>query len=198
MQRYAGKSIRPWSPAFIKRLLRQRYEHPGLNAIIVYRYGQWVLYGCKIPVVKQLCELLYYYLFGYIRTRLQIEIPRTTAIDAGLRIDHFGSLIVNSQLISGKNLTLTHGVVIGQTDTGIPTFEDGVTIGVGAKVIGGITLGNNVQIGAGSVVTKSFPDNAIIAGVPARLLRFRPGKEMSEPVSNIEENEATPRQISAA
>ncbi len=40
-------------------------------------------------------------------------------------------------------------------------------------MIGGITLGNGVQVGAGAVVTKSFPDNAIIAGVPARLLRFR-------------------------
>jgi serine O-acetyltransferase len=198
MQRYAGTDVRPWSGAFVKRLLRQRYEHPGLNAVVVYRFGQWTLYGCKIPVVKQLLGLLYFYLFGYVRTRLQIELPRTTAIDAGLRIDHFGSLIVNCQLIAGKNLTLTHGVVIGQTDTGIPCFGDGVTIGVGAKIIGGLTLGDNVQVGAGAVVTKSFPDNAIIAGVPARLLRFRANNEEMKTDSEEDSEEEPPRQASAA
>lgn len=159
----------------MKRLLRQRYEHPGLNAVIVYRFGQWVFYRCRIPIVRQICDLLYYYLFGYVRTRLHIEIPRTTAIDAGLRIDHYGGILLNCQLIAGKNLTITHGVVVGQTDTGVPQFGDEVQIGVGATIIGGITLGDRVQVGAGAVVTKSFPANAIVAGVPARLLRFREG-----------------------
>jgi serine O-acetyltransferase len=198
MQRYTGTYVRPWSGAFVKRLLRARYEHPGLNAIVVYRFGQWVLYRCRVPVVRQLCELFYYYLFGYVRTRLQIEIPRTTAIDAGLRIDHFGGLIVNCQLIAGKNLTLTHGVVIGQTDTGVPCFGEGVTIGVGAKIIGGITLGDNVQVGAGAVVTKSFPENAIIAGVPARLIRFRASAALPEPASEPDAEAEPPRQASAA
>lgn len=200
MQRYTGTRVRPWSGAFFKRLLRARYEHPGLNAIVVYRFGQWVFYCCRVPVVKQVCELLYYYLFGYVRTRLQIEIPRTTAIDAGLRIDHFGGIIVNCQLIAGKNLTLTNGVVIGQTNTGVPCFGEGVTLGVGAKIIGGLTLGDNVQVGAGAVVTKSFPENAIIAGVPARLIRFRAGTEQmdSKPDSESDSEEEPPRQASAA
>ncbi len=177
MQRYAGSDVRPWSLKFLRRLAAQTYEHPGLLAIVVYRYGQWVLFRCKVPIVRQLLNLAYYYWFNWVRTRLQIELPRSTAIDAGLRIDHYGGILLNSQLIAGKNLTVTHGVVIGQTDTGIPRLGDGVAIGVGAMVIGGVTLGNNVLVGAGAVVTKSFSDNAIVAGVPARLLRFRPTAE---------------------
>ncbi len=173
MQRYAGTQARPWSLRFLRKLVAAAYEHPGLLAIVVYRYGQWVYFCCKVPVLRQFLDLYYYAGFNWVRTRLQIELPRTTAIDAGLRIDHFGSIIVNCQLIAGKHLTMTHGVLVGQTDTGIPRFGDGVALGAGAKVIGGITLGNGVQVGAGAVVTKSFPDNAIIAGVPARLLRFR-------------------------
>lgn len=187
MQRYAGRDVRPWSYRFWKRLGAAAYEHPGLLAVVVYRYGQWVEYRCRVPVLRQVCSLYYYYWFGWVRTRLQIELPRTTAIDAGLRIDHFGSIIVNCQLIAGKNLTLTHGVLVGQTDTGVPRFGDGVALGVGAKVIGGIALGDNVLVGAGAVVTKSFPDNAIVAGVPARLLRFR-ASEPKEEETDLEES----------
>jgi len=173
MQRYTGTHIKPWSLRFLKGILRGAYEHPGLIAIIVYRYGQWVLYRCRLPVWKQLHQLSYYYWFFWVRTRLQIELPRTTAIDAGLRIDHFGAILINCQLIAGKNLTITHGVLVGETDTGVPRMGDNVAIGVGAKIIGGLMLHNGVMVGAGAVVTKSFPENAIIAGVPAKLLRIR-------------------------
>ena len=172
----------PWTSGFVKRLFSEAYIHPGLIAVVVYRYGQWVYFRCKTPVLRQMCELVYYLWFNWVRTRLQIEVPRTTAIDAGFRIDHFGNILINCQFIGGKNLTITNSVLIGQSDSGIPRFGDGVALGVGAKVIGGITLGDNVIVGAGAVVTKSFPDNAIIAGVPARLLRFRsPEAEETEP-----------------
>ena len=179
MGRYSWQQ-RAWSFAFIKNLLREAYIHPGLLAVVVYRYGQWVQYCCRVPVVKQICELYYYLLFNWIRTRLQIEIPRTAAIDGGFRIDHFGGIIINSQFICGTDLTITHGILIGQTDSGVPKLGNGVSLGVGAKIIGGITLGDNVTVGTGAVVTKSFPANAVIAGVPARLLRFKDLPEPSE------------------
>ena len=172
MCRYAWQQ-KPWTFGFIKTLFREAYIHPGLLAVVVYRYGQWVQFCCRVPVVKQICELLYYLLFMRVRTRLQIEVPRTAAIDGGFRIDHFGGIIINSQFICGKNLTITHGILIGQTDSGVPQLGNGVSLGVGAKIIGGITLGDNVMVGAGSVVTKSFSENSVIAGVPARLLRVK-------------------------
>ena len=172
MCRYAWQE-KPWSSAFLKTLLRGAYIHPGLLAIVVYRYGQWAEYCCRVPVIRQICNLIYYILFMRVRTRLQIEVPRTAAIDGGFRIDHFGGIIINSQFICGKDLTITHGILIGQTDSGVPILGNGVSLGVGAKIIGGITLGDNVTVGTGAVVTKSFPDNSVIAGVPARLLRVK-------------------------
>jgi serine O-acetyltransferase len=202
MQRYAGTRARPWSLGFLRKLGGATYEHPGLLAIVVYRYGQWVCFRCKMPIVRQLLDLPYYYGFFWVRTRLQIELPRSTCIDAGLRIDHFGSILVNCQFIAGKNLTITHGVLIGQTDTGVPRCGDNVAIGAGAKVIGGITLGDSVQVGAGAVVTKSFPDNAVIAGVPARLLRFRapaPGSQANRTDADADspEEDTIPEPLSA-
>ena len=173
MLRYTGGEARPWSLGFLKRLAKAAYIHPGLLAVVAYRYGQWVMFRCRFPVWKQFHEFVYFCAFNWVRTRLQIEIPRHVAIEAGLRIDHFGGILVNSMVVAGKNLTLTQGVLIGQTDTGVPVLGDNVALGVGAKVIGAVLLGDNVLVGAAAVVTKSFPDNAVVAGVPARLLRFR-------------------------
>ncbi len=173
MVRYAGSEVRPWSFRFLRRLLSQSYAHPGLIAVAVYRFGQWTMFTCRIPILKQLATLFYYLLYNLVRFLLQIEIPRTTTIGAGLRIDHYGSILLNSKLIAGCNLSITHGVVVGETDTGVPQLRDGVTIGVRALVIGGIVLEENVWVGAGAVVTKSFPANAVVAGVPAKLLRYR-------------------------
>jgi len=185
MQRYVDADVRPWSMAFLKRLATAAYENPALLAIVVYRYGQWIYFRCRIPVVRQLLDIHYYFLFNWVRTRLGVEVHRTTAIDAGFRIDHFGAIIVNSQTIAGKGLTISTGVVIGNSPSGTPTFGDNVTISVGAKIIGGIYLGNNVFVGAQALVNKSFPDGAIVAGVPAKILKFQEGYAPPESDENI-------------
>lgn len=53
------------------------------------------------------------------------------------------------------------------------TIESGVFVGARSTILGGVTIGENAIVGAGSVVNKSIPSNAIVAGVPARVLRFR-------------------------
>jgi serine O-acetyltransferase len=179
MVRYAGTEARPWSWRFVRRLIREAYIHPGLLAVAVYRFGQMAS-ACRIPLLRQVSDFTYCCAFNWIRTRLQIELPRSTQIGPGLRIEHFGGILINCQAVAGRNLTLTQGVLLGQTDTGIPTLGDGVTLGVGARIIGGITIGNHVQVGTGAVVTKSFPDYAVVAGVPARLLRLK--TDTQEPV----------------
>lgn len=173
MNHYVGVDERPWSLSFCKRLIRQAYFHPGIFAVVVYRFGQWVQVGCKIPIIRQLCELFYCICFNWVRIHLQIEIPRAATIAGGLRIDHFGGIIINSEVIAGKNFYITNGVVVGHAVNGVPVIGDNVTLNIGAKLIGKITLGSHVIAGAGAVVTKSFPDYAVIAGVPAKLLRLQ-------------------------
>src|SRR5207302_11320375 len=62
MQRYAGTDCRPWSPLFFRRLIRAGYEHPGLLAVLVFRFGQWIEFRCRIPILRQVCDAYYYYL----------------------------------------------------------------------------------------------------------------------------------------
>jgi serine O-acetyltransferase len=170
LDRYNEAGHRKGSLRFWKAMLRQAYTHPGLLAVVVYRFGGGVK-RFRIPIFRQFLEIVYQLLYAAVRFGLQIEVPRDTRIGRGLRIDHYGSILVNSRAVIGRNFTLTQGVLVGETETGAPEIGDDVHCGVGCKIIGGITLGDCVKIGAGTIVTRSFDGYAVIAGVPARILR---------------------------
>ena len=103
-----------------------------------------------------------------------IQIPWGTRIGKGFYIGHFGTIVVNGGTVIGDNVNISQGVTIGQTNRGkrkgVPVIGNGVYIGPGAKVIGKVTIGNNVAIGANAVVTEDVPDNACVAGVPAKIV----------------------------
>ena len=93
-------------------------------------------------------------------------------IDFGVKIYHWGWMIVNGKAKIGKNLTIYPGVTVGQTaDDKVPTIGDHVFLGLGSKVFGGITIGNNVIVAPNAVVVKDVPDNCVVAGVPAKVNR---------------------------
>lgn len=72
-----------------------------------------------------------------------------------------------------KNFSVFHEVTLGVTpNKGKPYINDNVTIYMGAKVIGNVNIGNNSVIGANSVVTKDVADNHIVAGIPAKFIKY--------------------------
>jgi len=77
----------------------------------------------------------------------------------------------------GDNVTLYQGVSLGGTSLQRtkrhPTLSNNVVVGVGAKLIGAITIGENAKVGAGSVVINSVPANATVVGVPGRVVAVR-------------------------
>ena len=89
----------------------------------------------------------------------------------GLRIWHYGSTIISGDARLGENCTLHGQACIGNNGSGIaaPVIGNNVDIGVGAKIIGDITIADNVKIGAGAVVTKScLEPGATLVGIPAK------------------------------
>lgn len=106
-----------------------------------------------------------------------IQIPPKTRIGKGFYIDHYGTIVVHSSVVIGKNVTMLQGVTIGVVKRGnrkgAPLIGNEVFIGAGAKIIGKIVVGNNVVIGANAVVTSDVPDNACVAGVPARIINMK-------------------------
>lgn len=94
-----------------------------------------------------------------------------SVFDRGLVIHHVaGGIIVNSKAKIGKNCHLHGNNCIGNNgkNEGVPQIGDNCRIGVGAKIIGNICLGDNITVAAGAVVTKScLEENVILAGIPA-------------------------------
>lgn len=104
-----------------------------------------------------------------------IDIHPGAQIGEGFFIDHGTGVVIGETCVIGKNVTLYQGVTLGGTgkDHGKrhPDIGDGVTIGAGAKVLGPITIGNHVKVGAGSIVLKNVPDHCTVVGNPGRIVK---------------------------
>lgn len=122
--------------------------------------------------------LLLYYWYRYKRLSLRFSItlyPDT--FGGGLRIYHTGGFThIGKNCRIGKNCTILPGVVFGnkheaETDDLI-IVGDNCYFGLGARIFAPVKIGNNVIVGANSVVTKDIPDNAVVGGIPARIIRM--------------------------
>ena len=95
----------------------------------------------------------------------------TDSIGPGLFIQHGVCTIIAADSI-GENCSINQQVTIGYIDDiNSPTIGDNVRITAGAKVLGGVKIGDNVTVGANAVVLKDVPNNCVVVGVPARIIR---------------------------
>lgn len=100
-------------------------------------------------------------------------------IGKGLNFAHFSSIVINDTAVIGENCTIFNGVTIGSVrGKGAPYIGNNVVIATGAKVIGNVKIGNNVMIGANAVVVHDVPDNAVVGGIPAKILNMEGKKHV--------------------
>jgi serine O-acetyltransferase len=141
----------------------------GFWALLVYRFGRW-RYSIRWRWLRMPFSLLYKLLYKFIQIVTGIELPCEASIGRNFVIDHFGGIIISGYAKFGHNCRIRNGVVVGlrrTSDPRAPVIGDNVDIGAGAKLLGPISIGNNVVIGANAVVISDVPSDSIAVGVPA-------------------------------
>ncbi len=160
--------------------------YPGLQALVLHRFSHW-LYQLKLPLIPRLTSHLGRFITG-------IEIHPGATIGEGVFIDHGTGVVIGETAIIGDYCLIYQGVTLGGTgkEKGKrhPTLGENVVVGAGAKVLGNIMIGNDVRIGAGSVVLKDVPSDCTVVGIPGRIV-FRSGVKV-DPLdhSNLPDSEA--------
>lgn len=153
----------------------QRFEwnEPSFIIVVLYRLARGIrlLPKWMFPV-KLLLNIIVVPFYAFFSIFMGVGIPRGSQIGPGLRIYHFGCIVINPIAIIGKNFSIHHGCTIGVKNSYFDQviIGDNCTMGAGSKVLGNIRIGNNVTIGANAVVTCDVPDNSIAVGVPCRII----------------------------
>jgi len=134
----------------------------GTSANVLYRLTSWLV-TYKLAPIALITLWLNRVINGCV-------IGAAAYFGYGLVIMHPVGVVINSKVRGGCNITIESGVVIGDEKGKAPVLGDNVFIGAGAKIIGGITVGSNVKIGANAVVVKDVPDNVTVVGIPAKVI----------------------------
>lgn len=144
----------------------------GFWAMAVYRFGR-ARYAISWPLLRKPFSLLYKLLFKLTQVITGIELPCEVPVGRGLRIDHFGGVVVSGYAAIGDHCVLRNGVTIGlrrEDHPVAPRLGDRVNVGAGAKILGDITIGDDVTVGANAVVLSDVPSNCLAVGIPARVI----------------------------
>lgn len=116
------------------------------------------------------------------RTKRTIQLPYQTEVGYGLYIGHGGPIVVSPTAVIGNNCNLSQFTTIGSNHERAATIGDNTYIGPNVCIVEDVKIGNNVSVGAGSVVTKDIPDNATAAGNYAKVLNYNnPGRYIKNP-----------------
>src|ERR1019366_8905017 len=140
--------------------------YPGLHARVFHRMAHTLWHAN----LKWLARFLSHIARGL----TGIEIHPGATIGRRFFIDHGMGGVIGETAEIGDDVTLYHGVTLGGTTWNKgkrhPTLSDGVVVGAGAKILGAITLGKNVRVGANSVVVKDVPADRTVVGIPAKIV----------------------------
>lgn len=164
----------------IKSNIELFFNYPGLIAIIHYRIAN-KLYTKGFKIFSRI-------LMGITQFITNIDIHPACSIGRRVFIDHGIGVVIGETAILKDDITIYQGVTLGGVSLNKtkrhPTILSGVTIGAGAKVLGNITIGENVKIGANSVVLKDVPNNVSVAGIPAHIINTSNGKDINNSIIN--------------
>lgn len=139
----------------------------GFHSVILYRFSRW-LRGLGLGPLASFVTYVNALITG-------AQISSRADIGKGLVIYHPHGMVIGGPCVIGRNCTLVHCNLIGQLEGGgdRPAIGDNFLAGAGAKILGRITIGDNVRVIPNAVVMRDVPDNVTVSGIPARIIHDR-------------------------
>ena len=138
--------------------------------VATYRYGAWAV-RLRVPVVSQLARLIYVIVNPFFSIVTGAEIRPGARIGRGFTVHTGRGLLITNGVVIGDNCTVNTGVCIvnraNDGAEGVPTLGSHVRVGVGAKILGGVHVGDRTLVGANAVVLDDVPPHHLAVGVPA-------------------------------
>lgn len=154
----------------------------GFWALFWHRFGNWRM-GVRPWILRAPLTLIYRIMHRMTQWFCGIELPYTVIVGRRVKLEHFGGMIlvadrIGNDVIIRQNTTL--GITGADAPCARPTIGDGVELGAGAVVIGGVLIGDRARVGANAVVVKDVPPGISVGGVPARPLGRFPGLQVRD------------------
>ncbi|MHB9003459.1 MAG: serine O-acetyltransferase [Coriobacteriia bacterium] len=141
-------------------------NYPGVHAIWWHRFDHWLWRHRRHGLARFLSQCARFW--------TGVEIHPGATIGNRFFIDHGMGVVIGETSVIGEDVTLYQGVTLGGTgkEKGKrhPTLEDRVVVGVGAAVLGDITIGRGTRVGGGAVVVNDVPPNCTVVGIPGRVV----------------------------
>lgn len=158
------------SPLF-SELMTVRNNTKGLLFILAFRSSSFFAKSAVLRLMGFPIRLSYKLFIQWV---LGIDVPDTTAIGRSFNVFHGSGLVIHRETIIGKNVIVRHNTTIGNAreEGGCPRIGNNVNIGANSVIIGAISIGNNSIVAAGSVVIRDVPDNVVVAGNPAIVVKY--------------------------
>ncbi len=146
--------------------------YPGFHAILWHRVAH-AFWTTKLPP-RECWKWLARAISHVSRGLTGVEIHPGAQIGRRFFIDHGMGVVIGETAVIGDDVLMYHGVTLGGTSLEKvkrhPTIGSNVMIGMGAKIVGAVTIGDNCKIGANAVVNKDIPPNCSVVGIPGRIV----------------------------
>lgn len=147
----------------------------GFWAVAFHRFGNWRM-GVRSKSLRAPMSCVYRGLYIFVKLFFTVDLPYNMTLGRRLRIWHHGGIYLGACSI-GDDVHLRHNVTMGVVHRGEgnakPTIGNRVDIGPGAAILGSVEVGDDVVIGANSVVVRDVPPNSTVFGVPARPVNLK-------------------------
>lgn len=145
----------------------------GFWALLIHRLGT-ERKRFKTPLIRKPWGAVHRLASAWAEAAFGIAIGINVQIGRRLTIEHSGGIVIHNDAVIGDDVIIRQGVTLGNrrlaAPNDAPVVGCRVNIGAGAKILGGIRLGDDVSVGANAVVLQDVPNGCVAVGIPARII----------------------------